>query len=128
MGPEPLDLRGRVPKERLQDVEQELMERFERIGLQIMNRLSGGPFMGDVIGAALNDRYKRQAAARILGQAYITAYACMRHNREAVARVADTLMERRELYGDEVTELLNAAALDAPEIDLLDDTLWPKVA
>jgi hypothetical protein len=128
IGPEPVDLTGRVPDEEREELEQKLMERFERIGLQIMNRLSGGPFMGDVIGAALNDRYKRQAAARILGQAYITAYACMRHNREAVARVADTLMERRELYGDEVTELLNAAALDAPEIDLLDDTLWPKVA
>jgi len=128
IGPEPVDLTGRVPEEEREELEQKLMERFERIGLQIMNRLSGGPFMGDVIGAALNDHYKRQAAARILGQAYITAYACMRHNREALARVADTLMERRELYGDEVTELLNAAALDAPEIDLLDDTLWPKVA
>ena len=37
-------------------------------------------------------------------------------------------MERRELYGDEVTDVLNAAALEAPEIDLLDEGLWPKVA
>src|SRR5205814_2057273 len=95
---------------------EELMDRFERIGNQIINRLSGGPMMGDVIGAALGDRYKRRAAARILGQAYITAYACMRHNREGVARVAETLMERRELYGDEVTELLDAASLEAPAI------------
>jgi hypothetical protein len=93
-----------------------------------MNRLSGGPLAGDMIGAALSDRFKQRAAARILGQAYITALACMRHNREAVARVADTLMERRELYGDEVTDVLNAAALEAPEIDLLDEGLWPKVA
>jgi len=52
----------------------------------------------------------------------------MRHNREGVARVAETLMERRELYGDEVTEVLNAASLEAPAIDLLDEDLWPKVA
>jgi hypothetical protein len=84
--------------------------------------------MGDVIGAALGDRYKRRAAARILGQAYLTALACMHHNREAVARVAETLMERGELYGDEVTVVLEAADLSAPEIDLLDDDLWPKVA
>jgi cell division protease FtsH len=37
-------------------------------------------------------------------------------------------MERRELYGDEVTEVLDAAGLTAPAIDLLDETLWPKVA
>jgi hypothetical protein len=37
-------------------------------------------------------------------------------------------MDRRELYGDEVTEVLNAAALEAPAIDLLDEDLWPKVA
>jgi ATP-dependent Zn protease len=127
IGPEPVNLSGRVPEDEREEREQELMERFERIGLRIMNRLSGGPVMGDVIGGALNDRYKREAAARILGQAYITALACMHHNREAVARVADTLLERRELYGDEVTDVLNAAGLEAPTIDLLDEGLWPRI-
>jgi ATP-dependent Zn protease len=128
IGPEPVDLRGRVPEHEREEREAELMDRFESIGNQIMNRLSGGPFDGDRIGAALGDRYKRRAAARILGQAYITAFACMRHNREGVARVAETLMERRELYGDEVADVLNAANLEAPAIDLLDESLWPKVA
>jgi ATP-dependent Zn protease len=128
IGPEPVDLGGRVPESERKEREQELMDRFERIGNQIINRLSGGPMMGDVIGAALGDQFKRRAAARIIGQAYITAYACMRHNREGVARVAETLVERRELYGDEVTEVLNAANLEAPAIDLLDEDLWPKVA
>ncbi len=128
IGPEPVDLEGRVPEAEREERETEIMDRFERIGHQIMNRLSGGPFEGDRIGAALGDRYKSRAAARILGQAYITAYACMLHNREGVARVAETLMERRELYGDEVTEVLNAAGLSAPKIDLLDEDLWPKVA
>jgi cell division protease FtsH len=128
IGPEPVDLRGLVPEEDREEREKELMDRFERIGNQIMNRLSGGPFDGDAVGAALGDRFKRRAGAIILGQAYITALACMRHNREGVARVAETLMERRELYGDEVTEVLDAAGLTAPAIDLLDETLWPKVA
>jgi ATP-dependent Zn protease len=128
IGPEPVDLRGRVPEAEREEREAELMDRFEAIGNQIINRLSGGPMMGDVIGAALGDRYKRRAAARIIGQAYITALGCMRHNREGVARIAAALMERRELYGDEVTEVLNAANLEAPEIDLLDEDLWPKVA
>jgi ATP-dependent Zn protease len=128
MGPEPLDLRGRVSKERLTDVEQELMHRFERIGLQIMNRARMGSAMdSDPIGSVLGDPAKRRAAAQILGQAYLTAVCCIRENREAVARVADALVERKELYGDEVVELLEAAAPHPPAIDVLDEEIWPKV-
>jgi cell division protease FtsH len=128
MGPEPLDLRGRVPKERLQDVEKELMERFERIGLQIMNRASGGSAMdSNPVRAVLSDPAKRKAAAQILGQAYLTAVCCVRANREAVARVADALVARKELYGDEVVELLEAAGPLPPTIDILDEEIWPKV-
>src|SRR5581483_2858235 len=36
MGPEPVDLKGRVPDEFREEREKEIMERFERIGTQIM--------------------------------------------------------------------------------------------
>jgi ATP-dependent Zn protease len=128
MGPEPLDLRGRVAKERLPDVENELMERFERIGLRIMNRARMGSAMdSDPIGSVLGDPAKRKAAAQILGQAYMTAVCCIRENREAVAAVADALVQHKELYGDEVVELLEAAGPRAPVIDVLDESIWPKV-
>jgi SpoVK/Ycf46/Vps4 family AAA+-type ATPase len=128
MGPEPLDLRGRVPKERLQEVETELMERFERIGLKIMNRASGGSAMdSNPVRAVLSDPAKRKAAAQILGQAYLTAVCCVRVNREAVARVAEALVQRKELYGDEVVELLEAVRPLPPTIDVLDEEIWPKV-
>ena len=128
MGPEPLDLRGRVAKERLPEVEKELMERFERIGLRIMNRARQGSAMdSDPIGSVLGDPAKRSAAAQILGQAYLTAVCCIRANREAVAAVAEALVQHRELYGDEVVELLEAAAPRAPVIDVLDESIWPKV-
>jgi ATP-dependent Zn protease len=128
MGPEPLDLRGRVSKERLEDVEKELMDRFERIGLQIMNRARTGSAMdSDPVGSVLGDPAKRRAAAQILGQAYLTAVCCVRENRESVARVAEALVARKELYGDEVVELLEAAEPRAPTIDVLDEAIWPKV-
>jgi cell division protease FtsH len=128
MGPEPLDLRGRVAKERLPEVEKELMERFERIGLRIMNRARmGGAMDSDPIGSVLGDPSKRAAAAQILGQAYLTAVCCIRANREAVAAVAEALVQHKELYGDEVVELLEAAAPRAPVIDVLDESIWPKV-
>src|SRR4051795_1303962 len=128
MGPEPLDLRGRVPKELLEETEQKLMERFEKIGIQIMNRASSGSTLqGDPIAVALGDPAKRRAAAQILGQAYMTALCCVRHNREAVARIADVLVQKKELYGDEVVELLEDSNLEAPVIDILDESIWPKL-
>ena len=81
------------------------MDRFERIGLQIMNRAGGGP-MGGTSRRRPRRRAKRRTAAQILGQAFVTAVACMRHNREAVAQVAEVLVQRGELHGDEVVELL----------------------
>ena len=128
MGPEPLDLRGRVSKERLPEVEKELMERFERIGLRIMNRARMGSAMdSDPIGSVLGDPAKRSAAAQILGQAYLTAVCCIRAQPRGRGRVADALVQRKELYGDEVVELLEAAGPRAPAIDVLDETIWPKV-
>ena len=91
------------------------MERFERIGIQIMNRASSGSALqGDWIAASLGDPAKRKAAAQILGQAYITALCCIRHNREAVARIAEVLVQKKELYGDEVVELLEGSPTSRP--------------
>jgi ATP-dependent Zn protease len=128
MAPEPVDLTGRLGGERRREVEQQLMERFERLGVMIMNRAQGGNMMAaDPIRAVLSDPSKRTAAAQILGQAFVTAVACVRHNREAVAQVAEALVERGELYGDEVVELLEATDPEAPAIDLLDEQTWPRV-
>ena len=93
-----------------------------------MNRASSGSAMqGDSIAASLGDPAKRNAAAQILGQAYITALCCIRHNREAVARIAEVLVEQKELYGDEVVDLLEESDLEAPVIDVLDESIWPKL-
>jgi hypothetical protein len=34
---------------------------------------------------------------------------------------------RREIYGDEVVELLDRQRLRKPTIDLTDPTIWPKL-
>jgi len=48
-------------------------------------------------------------------------------NRDACERIADVLIERKELHGDEVLDLLDGADLQQPELDLLDDAVWPKL-
>jgi ATP-dependent Zn protease len=129
MGPEPIDLNGRrfrSVREQL-EAEDEMMARFERIGLQIMNRARGAREQGDAIASILMDPAKKRAAAQILGQAYLTALCLIRHNREATLDVAETLIERRELHGDEVVDVLDAVDLKAPAIDVDDPSIWPKL-
>jgi cell division protease FtsH len=129
MGPEPIDLNGRLldSEEERRAEEERIMERFERIGSQIMNRARAAREQGDPIAAILGDPTKRRAAAQILGQAYITAVCLIRHNREQVLHIAETLVQRRELHGDEVVEVLDGASLQAPAIDVTDETIWPKL-
>ena len=95
-----------------------VLRRFEKIGLQIMNRTSGGgPFTENPIAGVLGDRDKRELAAQILGQAYVSAHNLVLHNKDAVEKIADELVARREVFGDELVEMLDSAQLTMPEID-----------
>jgi hypothetical protein len=55
------------------------------------------------------------------------AHATIVHNREGTEKVADALVEKRELYGDEVVALLDSAGLEKPTIDVLDEATWPRI-
>jgi cell division protease FtsH len=123
MGPAPIEGLPVDSKE-----EERILKRFEEIGLQIMNRTSGGGMMAhDPIASVLGDRDKRATAAQLLGQAYVTAYNLIQHNRDGVEFIADRVVEKREIYGDELLALLNDAKLEKPQIDLMEEDAWPKV-
>jgi len=70
----------------------------------------------------LGDSFKRRAAAQLLGQAYAIAYAVVDANREQVKTVADALIDARELYGDEVVELLDSVGLRKPALSLAENS------
>jgi ATP-dependent Zn protease len=129
MGPEPIDIaKLKLDDESEDEARERVMKRFERIGLQIMNRASpGGPMAQDPIGAVLGDGYKRAAAAQILGQAYVKAFNLMAQNRKAVDHIAETLVDRKELYGNELVDLLEGAKLKEPKIDLRKESSWPTI-
>jgi cell division protease FtsH len=126
MGPDRIDVEGAFADETDEQTRDRIMKRFERIGLQIMNRTSGGgPLAHDTIGAVLSDRDKRAFAAQILGQAYVKAYHVIDENKEAVERIADRLVAQRELFGDELLAVLNESNLRKPEVDLMEKDAWP---
>jgi ATP-dependent Zn protease len=131
MAPEPVNGNGSSngrPTKRMQEKFDEVAKRFQDIGLQIMNRTSsGGPLGHDPLASVLNDRDKRAFAAQFLGQAYVTAHSLIEHNKAAVEKIAEELIERRELFGDELVEILEKAKLKVPEVDLTKEEAWPAL-
>ena len=106
-----------------------MLDRFEKIGLQIMNRAGGGgPFDADPIAGVLGDPAKRTVAAQILGQAYVTAHNLALANRAGDrARSPTPSRSRREIMGDELLRLLESAEITIPELDLADEAVWPPL-
>jgi ATP-dependent Zn protease len=124
MGPELVELNGGFKDDDARkEARDRILKRFEEIGRQIMNRTGSH----DPIWESLGDADKRKAAAQILGQAYVKAHNLIQHNKEAVARIADVVVARREIYGDELLDLLKEAKLTEPEIDYTQETVWPKL-
>jgi ATP-dependent Zn protease len=120
MGPEPLDLDGNMDSKE----EDRVLRRLEDIGLKLMNR-TGSIQDHDVAASVLSDRDKRKLAAQIVGQAYLIAHNFVLQNRTGIEKIADEVVARREIYGDELVELLENAKLKPAKIDLLEEASWP---
>src|SRR5215203_918376 len=134
MGPERVEIdhvmrRNGHPRKRLPaDVQRaEIMRRFEEIGVQIMNRASNGDVAHNAIASVLSDRDKRRMVTQILGQAYMKAHHLVLYNKDKVDDIAKVVIQKKEIYGDELVSLLNGANLQIPDVDLTDDKAWPKL-
>src|SRR5205823_2113111 len=130
MGPQWLDLPAgsRMADESEAQARERIMKRFERIGLTLMNRTRGSAdFHADPVASVLHDPFKRSQAAQMMGQAFVTAHNFIEHNREAVEKIAEAVIEKQELYGDELIRLLDSAKLVKPDIDLAKEQTWPKL-
>jgi ATP-dependent Zn protease len=128
MGPEPVEFKHEMGRTREAEERRRVMEEFEDLGTRIMNRMSMGSAMaGDPIAAILADQAKRKTAAQLLGHAYVTAYNCVDRNRRQIEQIAEKLIERKEMHGDEVVDLLERVGITKPEIDYLDPKAWPKI-
>ena len=129
MGPEPVEIPADwVTEEEAEKKRDQIMRRYEKIGAQIVGRAGHGSLAeGSPIPGILSDRDKRTMVAQLLGQAYVAAYNVVMTNRDAIEHVAEVLIEKRELYGDEVVDLLDSANLVKPKIDPLAEESWPEV-
>ena len=127
MGPQPFEITPRKG-ETEEEARERILKRFEKIGLQIVNRTAGGgPFSENPVASVLGDRDKRAIAGQVVGQAYVAAHNLVLANRDAVEKIADVLIARRELFGDELLDLLDSQKLTIPEVDLSDEGSWPTM-
>jgi cell division protease FtsH len=121
MGPRPVAVNGSVFEgvsgER---AEKRIEKRFEEIGNRLLNR-STNPF------DALGDRAKRPLVAQFVGEAFATAYNFVRENKDGVERIAATVIEKQEIYGDELIHLLDEQKLRKPELDWTKEETWPPM-
>src|SRR5581483_3233273 len=129
MAPTPVDLSAaKLDDESRKEAEERIMKRFEAIGMRMMNRTRGSAdFQGDPIASVLCDPYKSRLAAQFLGQAFVIAYVFIQANREAVERVANAVLDRGEIFGDDLNRLLDSVHLHRPQIDWLNEETWPRM-
>jgi ATP-dependent Zn protease len=122
MAPRPLEINGgRFADETEEETRKRVAKRFEDIGLRLMSRVSG-----DALGV-LSDPRKRSYAAQILGEAFVTAYNLMRVNKDKILLVAEELMEKKEIYGDDLIRLLDEQKFEKPEINWAAPESWPPI-
>ena len=56
----------------------------------------------------------------------MTAYNLILENKEKVEKIANTILEEKEIYGDDLVRLLDEQNFQRPEIDWTDEAVWPK--
>jgi hypothetical protein len=128
MAPQPIDLKGRTfADESEEESRRRVVKRFEDVGLRLLNRVSGGPMMGDPIQAVLGDPRKRSYAAQFLGEAFVTAYNLVQLNRDKVEYIANQVIDKAEIFGDDLVRMLDAQDFQRPDIDWTDEASWPKI-
>jgi ATP-dependent Zn protease len=127
MGPSPINLNGELKTDAERErARRRIEKRLQEIGSQLMNR-SRGDFQHDAIASVLADPYKRSLSAQLLGEAFVTAYNTILANKDSVDRIADTLIERKDIYGDDLVALLDSCKLKKPQLDLTAEETWPTL-
>jgi cell division protease FtsH len=125
MAPPPLDV-TKFADESPEQTRHRVQKQLEKIGAQLMNRTRGSADVHqDPVASILQDPSKRALTAQVLGQAFVVAYNFMRANKDKIEQIAEILVEEREIYGDRITELLDAQNFQKPEIDWTSPDSWP---
>ncbi|HYY78968.1 MAG TPA: AAA family ATPase [Actinomycetes bacterium] len=73
--------------------------------------LGDNPYTGGELQAALHDPHTRDAIRELLADCKREAVELLRRNEPAVRALAERLLEKEEIYGEEIEELMQAKAV-----------------
>ena len=128
MSPMPLELSGHTFADESEDQTRErVMKRFEDIGVRLLNRTQSSGMGGSPVASILGDPRKQRYAAEFLGHAFVTAYNLILENKDKIEHVADTVIEKKEIYGNDLVRLLDSQNFVRPEIDWSNEASWPNL-
>jgi ATP-dependent Zn protease len=116
-----------MPAEMTNREETMARKRLDRYLIEVGSKLLAVASLDEEYARSLQGQEKRQMAARLVGHAYLVTYKFAEQNRDAISRVADELVERRELNGDEITELMNSLHMKPAVVDYLEERTWPRL-
>jgi hypothetical protein len=57
----------------------------------------------------------------------VTAYNAIQHNKAATERVAEAVLDKSEIFGDDLIRLLDAQKLEKPQIEWTKEESWPRM-
>ena len=128
MAPPRPDLNGAFKKQEDEDeAVSEIRDRYRKIGSQVMLRSGAGAMHDDQSRAVFGDPDKRRLGTEFLGQSFMSAYHLIDHNKKQVEEIAEQVIARKELYGNELLRILDDAKLEIPTVDLTKDEVWPRI-
>ena len=81
---------------------------------------------GDPIAPCSRTDDKRTTAAQHARPGVLHRLPLIAQNRAAVENIAETLIERKEMHGDEVVELLGEAGLKPADMQYVEERTWPR--
>jgi len=73
--------------------------------------LGENPYTGGTLQAAIEDPHTRDAIRKLLADCKREAVELLRRNEPAVRALAERLLEKEEIYGEEIEELMRAKAV-----------------
>jgi ATP-dependent Zn protease len=68
---------------------------------------------------------KQQQETTLVGQAYLAAYNVAVQNEEAIRAIADRLVRDKEIFGQDLVDLLASSGLVMPDWRTYDSAVWP---
>ena len=128
MGPQPFEVKPNKGESE-EEARERVLKRFEKIGLQIMNRTGGGgPFSENPVGI----RARRPGQARPRRRAHRPGVRRRPQPRARESRRSGAHRHRACRHvarssGTSCSNLLESAKLQIPEVDLSEEDAWPTM-